>query len=117
MVNTRYNARRATVFTSNLVDSPDNTDPQGFVFQLGGRTRSRLVEMCDWVEIRGADVREVGPNASAESIAKWQKESPASPDNVRRSSALPPKTKGMARAKLKDPGTAELKWSGGRAGN
>ena len=57
VVNTRYNARRATIFTSNLVDSPDNTDPQGFIFQLGARTRSRLVEMCDWVEIQGADVR------------------------------------------------------------
>ena len=64
VVNTRYNARRATIFTSNLVDSPDNTDPQGFIFQLGARTRSRLVEMCDWVEIQGADVREVGPHAS-----------------------------------------------------
>jgi DNA replication protein DnaC len=76
VVNTRYNARRPTIFTSNLVDSPDNTDPQGFIFQLGARTRSRLVEMCDWVEIHGADVREVGPHASAEKIAEWQKNCP-----------------------------------------
>jgi DNA replication protein DnaC len=118
VVNTRYNARRATIFTSNLVDSPDNTDPQGFIFQLGARTRSRLVEMCDWVEIQGADVREVGPHASAEKIANWQKNSPASPQNVRKSSALPPKTKGMARARLKDSGLQyELNWSGGKAGS
>jgi DNA replication protein DnaC len=118
VVNTRYNARRATIFTSNLVDSPDNTDPQGFIFQLGARTRSRLVEMCDWVEIQGADVREVGPHATAEKIAEWQKNSPASPQNVRKSSSLPPKTKGMARAKLKDSGLQyELNWSGGKAGS
>jgi len=118
VVNTRYNARRATVFTSNLKDSPDNTDPLGFIFQLGARTRSRLREMCDWVEIKGADVREVGPHASAEKIADWQKNSPASPENVRRSSALPPRTKGMARARLKESGTQfELNWSGGKAGS
>ena len=118
VVNTRYNARLATIFTSNLVDSPDNTDPQGFIFQLGARTRSRLVEMCDWVEIRGADVREVGPHASAEKIAEWQKNSPASSQNIRKSSSLPPKSKGMARARLKDSGQQyELNWSGGKAGS
>ena len=118
VVNTRYNAKRATIFTSNLVDSPDNTDPQGFIFQLGARTRSRLMEMCDWVEIQGADVREVGPHASAEKIADWQKKSPASPQNVKKSSSLPPRTKGQARARLKDPGLQyELNWSGGKAGS
>lgn len=117
VVNTRYNAQRPTIFTSNLRDLPDSTDPQGFVFQLGARTRSRLVEMCDWVEIRGADVREVGPNASADDIARWQRESPASPDNVQRASGLPPKAKSQARARLRDPGAAELKWTGGRAGS
>ena len=64
VVNTRYNAKRPTIFTSNLIDSPDNTDPRSFTFQLGARTRSRLMEMCDWIEIQGADVREVGPDAT-----------------------------------------------------
>lgn len=113
VVNTRYNARRPTIFTSNLADSADNTEPQSFVYQLGARTRSRLKEMCDWVEIQGADVREVGPHASAEEIASWQKRSPASPENVRRS--LPPKAKGLARARLREA-APELKWSGGKAG-
>jgi DNA replication protein DnaC len=113
VVNTRYNARRPTIFTSNLTDPPDNTEPQSFVYQLGARTRSRLKEMCHWVEIQGADVREVGPHATAEEIASWQKRSPASPENLRRS--LPPKTKGMARARLREA-APELKWSGGKAG-
>ena len=50
-----------------------------------------------------------------DSIQKWQKESPASPDNLRRTSGLPPKSKNMARARLRE-GAAELSWPGGRAG-
>ncbi|MCC7243453.1 MAG: ATP-binding protein [Acidobacteria bacterium] len=116
VVNTRYNERRPTIFTSNLTDSPDSTDPRSFIFQLGARTRSRLLEMCDWVEIRGVDVREVGSQASPEAIHRWQKESPASPDNLRRASGLPPKSRNMARARLREPGAADLAWPGGRAG-
>jgi DNA replication protein DnaC len=116
VVNTRYNARRPTVFTSNLVDSKDATDPQTFAYQLGARTRSRLIEMCEWVEMRGPDAREVGPDATADAIERWQRESPASEQNVRRSQSLPDKTKGMARARLRDSGQAELQWPGGRAG-
>src|SRR5688572_12312678 len=118
VVNTRYNARRPTVFTSNLVDSPDNTDPRSFIFQLGARTRSRLIEMCDWVEIQGVDVREVGPHASADAIARWQRSSPASPENVEKTSKLPPRAKSQARAQLRGSRTDnELKWSGGKAGS
>jgi DNA replication protein DnaC len=116
VVNTRYNERRATIFTSNLVDSPDSTDPRSFIFQRGARTRSRLTEMCHWVEMHGVDVRETGPHASPDSIQRWQKESPASPENLKKSGGLPPKSKGMARARLRDPGPAELAWPGGRAG-
>ena len=106
VVNTRYNERRPTIFTSNLVDSPDNTDPRSFIFQLGARTRSRLLEMCDWVEMQGVDVREVGPHASPDSIQRWQKESPASPDNLRRTRGCR-QEQGQARARLRE-GAAEL---------
>ncbi len=118
VVNTRYNARRPTVFTSNLVDVPDSTDPRSFIFQLGARTRSRLIEMCDWVEIQGADIREVGPHASSDDIARWKATSPASPENVDKSSKLPPRARGQARAQLRpSKGDADLKWTGGRAGS
>jgi DNA replication protein DnaC len=116
VVNTRYNARRPTIFTSNLIDSADNTDPRTFVCQLGARTRSRLLEMCDWVEMRGIDAREVGPDATPEAIERWTRESPVSEQNVQRAQNLPGKTKGMARARLREPGQAELAWPGGRAG-
>jgi DNA replication protein DnaC len=118
VVNTRYNGKRATIFTSNLVDGPDSTDPRSFIFQLGARTRSRLIEMCDWVEIRGADIREVGPHASWDDIARWKATSPASPDNVERTSKLPPRARNQARAQLRPgKGDVDLKWTGGKAGS
>ena len=117
VVNTRYNAKRPTIFTTNLVDTKDSTDPRSFIYQLGARTRSRLIEMCQWEEMRGADWREVGPQPTAEEIGRWQKESPSSAENLKQDSGLPPKSKGMARARLKDSSAAELKWPGGRAGS
>jgi DNA replication protein DnaC len=116
VVNTRYNERRPTIFTSNLSDPADSTEPSSFIYQLGARTRSRLLEMCDWVEMEGVDIRETGHHPSPESIQRWQKQSPASPENLRKSAGLPPKSKGMARARLRDTSSADLAWPGGRAG-
>lgn len=117
VVNTRYNTRRATIFTSNLHDRADNTDPNTFIFQLGARTRSRLTEMCDWVPIDGVDVRAVGPYASAADVEKWRKTSPSSPRNLPRPGDASPRSRGMARAQLRERGPAELKWTGGKAGS
>lgn len=113
VVNTRYNAKRATIFTSNLDDELDNTDVRSFIYQIGARTRSRLKEMCDWIKITGIDVRDVGLDAPPEKLASWESTSPGSPKN------LPSvrKPKGMARARLRDSGKQyELNWSGGKAG-
>lgn len=114
VVNTRYNARRPTIFTSNLDDELDNTDIRSFIYQIGARTRSRLKEMCDWIKIRGIDVRDVGLDAPPEKLATWESTSPASEQNLPNSR----KPKGMARAKLRDSGKQyELNWSGGKAGS
>jgi DNA replication protein DnaC len=116
VVNTRYNERRPTIFTSNLTDPADNTEPNSFMYQLGARTRSRLLEMCNWVEMQGVDIRETGQHPSPDAIQRWQKDSPASPENLRKSTGLPPKTRSMARARLRETGPSELAWPGGRAG-
>lgn len=121
VVNIRYSERRPTVFTTNLQDSEDSTNPRSFLYRLGSRTRSRLFEMCDWVYMEGVDSREVGgPEATPDQIEKWQKKSPLSPKNRERAarSALPGRTGGQARAQipLRD-GKGELKWPGGRAGS
>jgi DNA replication protein DnaC len=118
VINTRYSERRLTVITTNLRDL-ENTEPGGFAFQLGLRTRSRLKEMCDWVLIDAVDTREVGPYPTHQDIADWNDRSPASPKN-RKGSALPTKAGNQARAQLKkreSDGKADLKWPGGRAGS
>ena len=50
IVNKRYNEMRPTVFTSNL--KPDDLKER-----IGDRTVSRIVEMCDVVELVGSDRR------------------------------------------------------------
>jgi DNA replication protein DnaC len=111
VVNTRYNAKRPTILTSNLRDPLDNTDPNSFAFQIGARTRSRLREMCDWIEIQGADIRDADRHTAAARSGEW----PAPPDNIKKA-GLPEKTRGRARATLRDRPMVDLKWSGGKAG-
>ena len=120
VVNTRYSERRLTVFTTNLSDV-DNMEPTSVAFQLGLRTRSRLLEMCDWVRMEGVDTREVGPHPTHDDIIKWQQSSPGSPKNRGRA-VLPSKTSSQAKAQLRQreperDGKADLRWPGGRAGS
>jgi DNA replication protein DnaC len=113
IVNTRYNERRLTIFTSNYVDIPDDTDSNSLVFRIGLRMRSRMHEMCDFVEMDGADYREMPKNGGTEDlIMLWKK---------RKMSPLPSRSGRPARAQLREPGVrdgrADLKWPGGRAGS
>jgi len=109
IVNTRYNERRATIFTSNYEDIPDDTDPNALLFRIGHRMRSRLHEMCEFIVMDGADYRELPTNGGVDDlIALWK---------TRRKATLPsPRGGRQARAQLRD-GKGDLKWSGGRAGS
>jgi len=120
VVNTRYSERRPTIFTTNLEDSADTTNPNSMYLQLGARTRSRLKEMCmPWVEMDGPDVREVGTHPTPADIARYTQESPAAdrPDRPGRPGGFPSRAKGTARASLRGTGTADLNWSGGKGGS
>jgi hypothetical protein len=121
VINVRYSENRTTIFTTGLTDSPDSTEPKSFIFKLGGRTRSRLSEMCDWVHMEGTDSREIGPNPTPGQIAEWQEKSPASPKNVERvKRGFPSKASGQLKARLKfgsKDDKVDLKWPGGRAGS
>lgn len=109
IVNTRYNERRLTIFTSNYPDIPDDTDPNALLFRIGARMRSRLHEMCDFIEMDGADYRELPANGGTEDLVMLWK---------MRRKTLPPRTGRPARAQLRErDGKADLKWPGGRAGS
>jgi DNA replication protein DnaC len=112
VVNSRYNTRRPTILTSNLHDPLESDDPNSFMFQIGARTRSRLLEMCDWVEIQATDIRDPERHAAAAESGRW----PAPPDNIKKG-GLPGKSRGQLRAQLRDKKNVDLKWSGGRAGS
>jgi hypothetical protein len=75
--------------------------------------------MCDWFEMRGPDIRDVGPQATPAQIDRWYKESPASPDRMPKAGPLPGKARSMARAQLRERkgSDGELKWTGGRGGS
>src|SRR5690606_34042284 len=62
IVNTRYNQKRLTLFTSNFVDDLDASVPDSLVFRIGIRMRSRLHEMCDFLDLDGAGYRELPVN-------------------------------------------------------
>ena len=114
IVNTRYNERRLTIFTSNYPDIPDETEPNSLLFRIGFRMRSRLHEMCEFLVLDGADYRELPANGGVDDLINMWK--------VRKKGTLPSPRGGgrQARAQLREPtrdGRADLKWPGGRAGS
>jgi DNA replication protein DnaC len=119
IVNARYSDRRTTIFTSNYEDRPDSTDPDSLLFRIGFRMRSRLHEMCEFLDLDGADYRELPPNGGVDDLMTlWKMR--VRPAAGKR--GLPAKAGGQARAQLRDRDraadkAAELKWSGGRAGS
>lgn len=111
IVNTRYNERRATIFTSNYEEKEDRTDPESLLGRVGFRMHSRLYEMCHFLEFDGADYRHSQPNSGPNDLlALWK--------NLKRPGKLPAKSGGPIRAQLREPRPErELKWPGGRAGS
>jgi DNA replication protein DnaC len=108
IVNTRYNEKRLTIFTSNYQDIPDETEPNSLLFRIGYRMRSRLHEMCEFVQMDGADYRELPVNGGMDDLVTLWK--------MRRKTLPSPRSGRQARAQLRD-GKGDLKWSGGRAGS
>ena len=74
IVNTRYSEKRLTLFTSNYVDDPEGVTPDSLLFRIGFRMRSRLHEMCEFLDLDGGDYRELPANGGEEDlIALWRK--------------------------------------------
>ena len=72
IVNTRYNERRATIFTSNYPDVPPDSSPDVISLhdRIGFRMRSRLHEMCDFLDLEGADYRMLLPNEGVPALKR-----------------------------------------------
>jgi DNA replication protein DnaC len=57
IINTRYNDRRLTIFTTNYLDEPYSGCDEKLEERIGIRLRSRLYEMCRTVYVGGEDYR------------------------------------------------------------
>jgi DNA replication protein DnaC len=114
VVNTRYNERRPTIFTSNYEEKEQTGSGDSLLERVGFRIHSRLFEMCEFFDYDGCDYRSPNrpTNASPDDLMKlWQRQR-MQPHPGR----LPHRSHGPARAQLRD-GKADLKWPGGRAGS
>jgi len=120
IVNTRYNYRRTTIFTSNYpLELPpglpfDGKDWSRFELKerVGFRLFSRLQEMCDFFTLDGVDYRELGPDSTAEALVSLMKKG----SQAHGEQTQPRKGKPMAKARIKG-GSLDLGWSGGKAGS
>ena len=108
IVNTRYNEKRPTIFTTNFENSNDEAEIDSLKARVGFRMHSRLHEMCEFLEYDGGDFRMLPANGGAEDLAVlWKK--------GRGRRGLPARTQGPARAQIRPP-AKELRWPGGKAG-
>jgi DNA replication protein DnaC len=112
IVNSRYNNRLTTIFTSNYPDNPDIEQLDSLLMRVGSRMYSRMHEMCEFIDYGGADYRLLPPNGGVDDLlTMWKLLG-------EQRSRLPQRAKGQIRAQLKhQPGRADLGWSGGKAGS
>ena len=117
IVNTRYNERRPTVFTTNYEDSPDETQLDSLKVRVGFRMHSRLHEMCEFLEYDGGDYRMLPANGGSEDLEMLWKRG-------RSRRTLPARTQGPAKAEVtqgrgsvfEERPSREIRWPGGKAG-
>ena len=57
IINTRYNDKKATIFTTNYPDERRNEREETLEDRIGIRLRSRLFEMCTTIDLKGSDYR------------------------------------------------------------
>lgn len=57
IINTRYNDKKLTIFTTNYLDDRRNDREELLEDRIGTRLRSRLYEMCQSVTLEGDDFR------------------------------------------------------------
>jgi hypothetical protein len=74
--------------------------------------RSRLHEMCDFLDLEGADYRMLLPNEGVAALKRnWEER------RMRGKLDQIGRTNRQVKAHLRGDGKADLKWTGGRAGS
>ena len=68
IINTRYNEKRVTIFTTNYRDVAENEKAETLEDRIGTRVRSRLYEMCKTIQIDGEDYRRKISQTGRESV-------------------------------------------------
>ena len=105
VVNTRYNEKRPTVFTTNYEDVADVEDLDSLLVRVGRRLHSRLREMCEFLEYDGADYREFPDPPTSEFLHQnWKQGS---------GRRAPRRTRVRAGG---EKGASDVGWPGGKAG-
>jgi DNA replication protein DnaC len=107
IVNTRYNEQRPIVCTTNYADIDDPTEVNGLECRIGFRMRSRLHEMCEFVEMEGASYRDLPPNGTDQDLRRLAK-------TTRKHAPVRAQHR---RAPGAQDGAGDLKWPGGKGGN
>lgn len=59
VINTRYNEKKFTIFTTNYLDERPNDREETLEDRIGVRVRSRLYEMCKTIMMDGKDYRKM----------------------------------------------------------
>src|SRR5439155_442518 len=99
IINTRYNERRLTVFTTNYLDrDPDEKSlAEVLVERVGFRIHSRLHEMCEFINMKAIDYRKAGDDTSPETLDRLEKHGRSVANGGLPTRARP------ARARLREP--------------
>lgn len=69
IINTRYNDRRVTIFTTNYRDERPNDKSETLEDRIGSALRSRLYEMCKAIKIDGEDYRKRLAKTSSDPVS------------------------------------------------
>jgi DNA replication protein DnaC len=114
IVNTRYNKRLATIFTTNYLNRPvDEKSPaEVLIERVGPRIHSRLHEMCDFIELQVLDYRQVGDELTPERLHELEKRAQSISKD-----GMPSRGKAARSQLRRQTGQLDLKWPGGRAGS
>ncbi len=108
IVNTRYNERRPTIFTTNYEDLPDEAEVDSLKVRVGFRLHSRLHEMCEFLEYDGGDYRMLPSNGGPDDLDH------ALEERAPQAGAAGAGPGTGHSAQIREP--KELKWPGGKAG-